>query len=89
MESYFGGARDGGDLRVDVRGFWVIFHDQIASVMQQRLTMNCVLHLHHLLQVTQLKAFSLERDTHARTCTLSDYGCSVETDHGAQCLSVF
>lgn len=65
-ELYFGRAGDGGDLRVDVRGFWVIFHHQVTGVMKQRLTVNRVLHLHHFLQVTQLKAFSLRTHTHTQ-----------------------
>lgn len=57
--AYFGRAGDGRNLRVDVRGFGVFIHHQFAGVVEQRLTVDGVLHLCYLLQVTQFKAFHL------------------------------
>lgn len=73
---YFGRSGDGGDLRVQVGGFWVILHHLVAGVMQQGLAMDRVLHLHHLLQVTQLKAFGLDTDAGVKAVVSLNRFCS-------------
>lgn len=68
-------AGDSSYLGVQVSAVWKLLHHDRAGVMQQRLLMNCVLHLRDFFQVAQLKAFSLEM--HAHTATHSE--CGTET----------
>ncbi len=70
-----GQAGDSADLRVEVSAVWKLLDHDGAGVVQQGLLVNCVLHLRDFLQVTQLKAFSLE--IHAYTATQSE--CGTET----------
>lgn len=61
---YLGGSCDGSNLRVEVGALREVLYHHRAGVVQQRLLMDRVLHLWNLLQVRQLKAFSLVTLTH-------------------------
>lgn len=70
-----GQAGDSSYLRIEVSAVGKLLNHDGAGVVQQRLLMNCVLHLGDFLQVVQLKAFSLEM--HVYTAARSD--CGAET----------
>lgn len=63
-EAYFCRTCDGSDLRVEVGALREVLHHHRTGVMQQRLLVNCVLHLWDLLQIRHLEAFSLDTRTH-------------------------
>lgn len=67
-----GQAGDRSYLRVEVSAVWKLLDHDGAGMVQQGLLVNRVLHLWDFLQVTQLKAFSLEM--HACTATQSECG---------------
>lgn len=62
-----GQAGDRSYLRVEVSAVWKLFHYDGADMVQQGLLVHRVLHLRDFLQVTQLKAFSLEMNGHTAT----------------------
>lgn len=72
-------AGDSSYLRVEVSAFGKLLNHDGAGVVQQRLLMNCVLHLWDFLQVAQLKAFSL--DVHVETATHSQCGTETTVKH--------
>ena len=62
-----GQAGDRSDLRIKVSAVRKLFHYDGADMVQQGLLVHRVLHLRDFLQVTQLKAFSLEINGHTAT----------------------